>query len=438
MNILIVFSSFSPYHHARASAFSDACKARGYRLIPVAITAPQLRHQWTPQSELDIQILCRKGGDGDVSPLEISTAWLRLLNSYRPAAVVIAGYWPLSIALLGLIAMAKGIPRILMTESHSATARSTGLAAWVKRLLVSSYSAALVGGIPHQEHLQRQGFDPARIRDGYDCVDNQLFGDQADAVRRSADAYRKRYRLPDRYFLSVGRLVPKKNLRTLIAAYSEYLTRHVDGAFDLVVAGDGELRSELRSQCNELGLQVRDYSEERFDRPSAAGAPESGASATGGPAVSFYGSRTIEELPAFFALAQAFVLPSLEEEWGLVVNEAMGSGCPVLVSERAGCARDLLPEFAMADRARCGTVSPQVKLRRSGIVFDPERAEELAGALHVMATSPELRSAMALNAREIVGLYSPERFGEHLMQLVQLVKRLGTPDPTLTEGARPS
>lgn len=59
--------------------------------------------------------------------------------------------------------------------------------------------------------------------------------------------------------------------------------------------------------------------------------------------VFFYGFRQIEENPVFYALAEAFILPSLKEEWGLVVNEAMACSLPVIVSRTAGCAEDLLP-----------------------------------------------------------------------------------------------
>src|SRR5262249_48942407 len=157
----LVFSSFSPYHHARALALSRACQEKGFSLVVAAMTAPALGHQWTPNSDLDIHILCKRGSDGDVSWTEILLSWTRLLSKYRPAAVLIPGYWPASISLLNLVALTKHIPRILMTESHAATAKRTGITALAKRLIIRSFSAAIVGGKPHAEYLMSLGFDSA-------------------------------------------------------------------------------------------------------------------------------------------------------------------------------------------------------------------------------------------------------------------------------------
>jgi glycosyltransferase involved in cell wall biosynthesis len=98
----------------------------------------------------------------------------------------------------------------------------------------------------------------------------------------------------------------------------------------------------------------------------------------------------------------------------------MASGCPVIVSERAGCAQDLLPEgFAGESQSYCS--AQQVKLRSSGVLFDPERVEDLVHALKMMTFARELRESMAANAGRVVERYSPRRFAEHTLQLAELV-----------------
>jgi glycosyltransferase involved in cell wall biosynthesis len=381
------------------------------------MTAPSLGHQWTADTDIDVHVLCSSGSDGNVSLKELLFAWIRFLKVHCPAVVVIAGYWPFSITLLSLVAIAKGIPRILMTESHAATAKGIGFAAFAKRFFVSSFSAALVGGKVHAEYLLSLGFNSARIRDGYDCVENDFFAKEAAVIRSEADKFRHRYRLPENFFLSVARLVPKKNIEALITAYARYCNRVCDKAFDLVIVGDGELAARLRQQCATLGQRVRDVSRENF---SAERPPLPLAGPREKPKVHFYGSRKINELPTFFALARAFVLPSVDEEWGLVVNEAMASSCPVIVSERAGCAQDLLPEVFAVGSQGCCSAQP-VKLRSSGILFDPERVGDLVHALEMMTFSCELRQSMAINAGKAVERYSPRRFAEHALQLAELV-----------------
>jgi len=418
MNIVLIFSSFSPYHHARAAALRQLCQNKGHHLIIAAITAPSLSHQWTPENDLKIHVLCEKGSDGDVSLVEIACSWVRFLRVHRPDVVVIAGYWPLSIALLGLVPLTKRIPRILMTESHANTAKRTGFAALAKKALIRSFSAALVGGKLHKEFLVSLGFTPTRIRDGYDCVDNGFFATQAMTARSQTDNFRARYRLPRNYFLSIGRLVPKKNINTLISSYAIYRNRLLEKSIDLVIVGDGEVSGKIREQCAALHLPIREASSEDLSK-----LPEYEVKTSANPTVHFYGSRKNHELPVFLALAHAFVLPSIEEEWGLVVNEAMAGGCPVIVSERAGCAQDLLSESYL-DMKQFDCSSAGLDVRKGGIIFNPTDHQGLATALEMMTSCLKLRDAMARDAQNAVQIYTPQRFADHILQLAALVTRV--------------
>lgn len=113
-------------------------------------------------------------------------------------------------------------------------------------------------------------------------------------------------------YLYVGRLAPEKDLSTLLDAFSEVFRQRADA--ELIMVGNGTLLESLRQQAARLGLQDR---------------------------VKFLGSKSGESLFEEYAKATALVLPSLSEPWGLVVNEALSYGCPVIVSERCGCAPEL-------------------------------------------------------------------------------------------------
>ena len=130
-------------------------------------------------------------------------------------------------------------------------------------------------------------------------------------------ALRQRLGLPERYFLASARFIEKKNLSGLLHAYAAYRRATPDDPWSLVVLGDGELRPELERLRGELGLD---------------------------DVVSFPGYRSYQELPAYYGLASCFVHASTTEQWGLVVNEAMAAGLPVLVSNRCGCAANLVQE----------------------------------------------------------------------------------------------
>src|SRR5439155_11820127 len=108
------------------------------------------------------------------------------------------------------------------------------------------------------------------------------------------------------------------------------------------------------------------------------------------------GFQQYDELPAYYGLASAFIHASTVEQWGLVVNEAMAAGLPVLVSERCGCAADL------------------VEAGVNGFTFDPWQPEALARLMLKLAASETERLRMGGASRGIIANGSAERFGEGL------------------------
>ncbi|MDX1548697.1 MAG: glycosyltransferase, partial [Rhodothermales bacterium] len=101
-------------------------------------------------------------------------------------------------------------------------------------------------------------------------------------------------------------------------------------------------------------------------------------------------------LPVYYGRAGGFVHPAHNDQWGLVVNEAMAAGLPVLVSTRAGCAQDLVHDG------------------ENGFRFDPADPAALARLLARLAAPETDRAAMGRRSREIIARWSPERFAEGL------------------------
>ena len=107
------------------------------------------------------------------------------------------------------------------------------------------------------------------------------------------------------------------------------------------------------------------------------------------------GFKSYDELPVYYGLAKAFVHASTAEQWGLVVNEAAASGLPVIVSNRCGCAPELVND--------------------NGFTFDPATEDELATRLLEMASmSDQERKQLGENSYRIAESFAPERFGEGL------------------------
>ena len=221
------------------------------------------------------------------------------------------------------------------------------------------------------------GMSADRIQVVGGSVDNDYFRRRA-AEARAIPGLRSELGLPERYFLYVGRLVPQKNLAVLLEAFERY--RSVSGvdAWDLVIVGGGPLENQLRTLA--------------------------GGAAGGG--VHFAGLKQIEQLPSIYGLAGCFTLPSTSEPWGLVVNEAMASGLPVIASDVCGCAEDL--------------IAPGV----NGFLFDPADPGALAGLLERIASGGLDLDAMGAAARKAVDRFHPSKFAaasaDHVRRLCSL------------------
>jgi glycosyltransferase involved in cell wall biosynthesis len=237
----------------------------------------------------------------------------------------------------------------------------------VKRLIVSRFGAALVAGKAHASYLARLGMEPERIATGYDVVDNTHFARGVELVRAGAVAERARRGLHSGYFLASARFVKKKNLFRLLRAYARYRAAAEADPWGLVVLGDGPLRTPLEALRAELGLA---------------------------DCVALPGFKQYDELPLYYGLAGAFVHPSTTEQWGLVVNEAMAAGLPVLVSRRCGCAIDL------------------VETGENGFCFDPYDVEELARLLRQVAGGTFDLGDMGRASARIIAAWSPQAFAE--------------------------
>jgi glycosyltransferase involved in cell wall biosynthesis len=256
---------------------------------------------------------------------------------------------------------------------------------WIKRRLVALYSSALVGGQSHRDYLIKLGLLGERIFLGYDAVDNIYFSDQCAAISSRREEVRQQYGLPPAYFLASARFVEKKNLPRLLQAYARYRAQcQTVTPWSLVVLGDGNLRRDLELQLDTLNL--RDY-------------------------VQMPGFKQYADLPAYYALASAFIHPSTVEPWGLVVNEAMACGLPVLVSNQCGCAPELVRDGV------------------NGFTFNPLDVEEIAQKMLRLTNSPALLPALGQASREIIAQWSPQRFADGLTQALALASSTPFPRP---------
>ena len=331
---LIVWGNWGPYHYARFKGFRSACDSEGIKAIGLELFQKSNIYEWsTDQHESGVKHFSFGDQEMEFPVWKCLTQLLPYLWKLKADYAFVPSYWHWSL-FINVICRLRGAKIIMMNESHADTERAHGFKRWIKVQIVKRFHAALVGGEPHQRHFEKLGMKPDSIFHGYDAIDVDYFAGQADKVKRDGKLERARMNLPDRYILSLSRMVEKKNLPRLVEAYSNINTNGSQPIPHLVFVGSGPVEAEVKEAVERWKLPRYDH--EEGQDPVLINNQDKG--------VHFFGFRQIDVNPTFFALAEAFIMPSLWEEWGLVVNEALACSTPVIVSANAGCAEDLVLE----------------------------------------------------------------------------------------------
>jgi len=370
--VAVIWIDWYPYHVARfrglqsAPSLSDGVV--GIELVGGVGVHKGLKFREDLPADLPIETLMPNTSWGDADKLALSRMLWKRLSELDPEVVLVPGYYTLPAVVAAVWARAHRRRSVLMTESTAADHKRSWWKELPKRLALRTlFSWAVTGGRAHVAYLRHLGFRADRIVGCYDVVDNEMFRAGVSALRSGSVAHPA----PSPYFLYVGRLAAEKNIAGLLASWVQYRER--GGTWPLVLCGDGPERAVLQA--------------------AAAATPHAAD-------VYFPGLKSSRELLPFYAGAGCFVLPSTREPWGLVVNEAMASGLPVLVSNRCGCALDVVAEG------------------RNGFTFDPAAPQELTRLLLAMdALSPGERSRMGESSAEIIARFTPRGFGEAIASL---------------------
>ena len=376
--IAIVFHRFGPYHRTRVEA-----AAKSMNVVAVELSASSAVYAWD-EIELDSAItrvtVCQDRDSRSLSTPEIDQKIASVLGEIAPIAVALAG-WSDNGAIAALNwCHQHRVPAILMSESNHHDFKRRALSEWIKRCITAHFSAAIVGGKLASAYANDLGLSQDRIFRGYDVVDNDYFAANPNEGGVGTKPWEQRPlgKLANPinnspFFLIAARLVEKKNIDRTLHAYAEYRTRaqatvgnDSSNPWDLVIAGDGPLRQTLETLARKLNLSDH---------------------------VKFIGFKQYEEMPSLYHACGAFIHPSTREQWGLVVNEAMSAGCPVIVSDACGCVADLIVDG------------------KSGILVDPHQTSSIVDAMSRIAQDRDLRKYLSQNAVCSMMQWTPSHFG---------------------------
>jgi len=374
--LVILTEIISPY---RIPLFNDLAQDPDLSLhvIFLAETDPALR-QWRVYKEemrFSHEVLPAWRGRVGRTNLLLNRGVWRAMTEASPDAVLCGGYNYVASWQALWWARTRNVPFLLWSESNRYDARrGRALVEILKTEFLRNCSGFVVPGQAADAYLRDHKVRQDRIFVAPNAVDNDLFSSLATAARQRAMALRRELGLPDRYFLFVGRLVPEKGVFELLAAYAQ-LNEQIRREVGLVFVGDGTSRGALQEQADAVAPGV----------------------------IKFPGFAQREQLPSYYALAEMLVLPTYTDTWGLVVNEAMACGLPVILSRVAGCAPDL------------------VRDDWNGVLISPQNVPSLKSALTRLSSETVVCATMGNHAAQHIRRFSPREWSVGISKAVAAI-----------------
>lgn len=365
--VVLLTSGFAPYRVPLWNALSEKCD-----LTVVLLALKENQRLWEANlGSIRCRVECLSGSQIHIRLLDwtLVTGFVgltRLLDEIDPAVIVIGGYESPGFWAARSWAQRKSIPKVLWMESTLLSSRTTNIAAvnWLKARFVRSCEAYYAAGKNSARYLEFFGARPERIAVGTNVPDTLLFsscerrGEELDGVVS---------------LLVVGQLIERKGIRSALLA----LTQLTHLRWKLCVTGTGPLEAELR-EFADRNLPGR---------------------------VSWHGYVKYDEMSHFYCGADVLLFPSLNEVWGLAVNEALLSGLLVVGSNRAASVLELVADG------------------ENGYVIDSSSPTALAiGIEKAIRGVPADRHAI----RRSVAHLTPELEAAKIMEAISFAESVGT------------
>jgi glycosyltransferase involved in cell wall biosynthesis len=320
------------------------------------------------------------------------TGYTRLINpgivheivTGRYDAVVFMLGWGSISALMGIMACrGSDTPAFLFGDSSyppkENNLRSRLRAAFL-RIVFALVSGFMTSGVLNAEYYAHYGASRDKFFLLPWAVDNERFARAGEMSARENELLRNKYDIgQDKVvFLYSAKLLPRKDPLTLLRAYQQMAQR--DRA-SLIFVGEGELRGELESYTRENKLE---------------------------DGVRFAGFVNQADLPKLYAMADVFVLPSLYEPRGAVINEAMACGLPLIVTDR------------------CGSIGDIVREGENTLIYPAGDAGVLSRHMDAMAEDTALRQRMAERSLEIIAGWDYGKGVEGILNMLSWMQKRGS------------
>jgi len=280
--------------------------------------------------------------------------------------VVLPGYHRPEYWAMLLICMLRRRRRAVFCDSTAFDRKKSPWKEKAKAMFFRRCDGFFCYGIRSKQYIASYGIDPGKIYDG--CQSAALAHDYEAAAIRAHYTGNSLAAACALRFLYVGRLAEEKGLFDLLDAFARVRQQLPTATLDF--AGSGALEDELRQRAGQLGIAS---------------------------VVTFLGTKSPHDTGQLLMNSATMILPSLREPWGLVVNEALSFGCPVVVSDICGCVPELVIDGVTGYSFRAGDVGTLARAMLNAQLLSKDRAAVALRCLDVIAKfTPENAAAQIL------------------------------------------
>lgn len=302
-------------------------------------------------------------------PIYFSWGLWKELKKFRPDAICIGGYHYLATIEALIYAKLNRIKITLWTESHLLSGFiKNPVTNYYKRTIIPRFDSYIATGTLAKEQVIYYGGKREKIVVGYNTVDVKWFMNMCKEINNNEISQMKK-NYPSKNILYVGSFIARKGVLNLIRAFHNLRMDNVG----LILVGEGSEKAGYLKYIKTHHIKN----------------------------VFFEGFVQKENIVKYYKLANIFVLPSLNEVWGLTVNEAMACGLPVLSSIYAGVTRDLVIDGI------------------NGYSFDPNDINDFCHKLRKMLLSDCRRIDMGIRSAEIIKDKALQDYSERILEAVR-------------------
>ena len=290
--------------------------------------------------------------------IPIQKGLINTIKNTNPDIIITDGFFQWTYAPLVIKLFNKKVKHVMCYEGWQHTERNMQFfRIWYRKLAMKLIDSICCNGILSKKYVESLGYPSEKISLGNMAADTSFFSEKSSEITQcDIDSFRKRMNLKGTVYCFSGRLVQLKGIKELVVAWKNF---SINKNVTLFIIGDGPLKEELESYINENNLSN----------------------------IIFAGFVNYVDLPIYYKASDIFIIPTLQDNWSLVVPEAMACGLPIMSSIYNGC-------------------YPELVTKENGWIFDPLDKANMESTLS--NSYKNINKDMGIKSKEIVLNFTPQ------------------------------